>query len=107
MRGKRRGREYNAGLRQRDPRPGRLRRVDIIPDRAFSGHRVLTMHLGPPAGIVLVSETTKDSLHVQLSRCPTLDDITSEVRERDLVGSRVPEEMTAAQARIIKVLLFY
>ncbi|XP_044721112.1 PIF1 protein [Hirsutella rhossiliensis] len=42
------------------------------------------------------------SLYVQLSRCPTLDGImlVSEVRERDLVGNRVPEEMTAAQARL-------
>ncbi|KAM4063459.1 PIF1-like helicase [Hirsutella rhossiliensis] len=162
--------------------------VDVIPDRAFPGHRVsaeLIMHFGPPAGIVLASETTKDfhfvgmpagtilltpisvkitaqrkrpwqrndvsrrglpcaaafactdykvqggtlervalelrgarmttvegravpsscdpySLYVQLSRCPTLDGImlVSEVRERDLVGNRVPEEMTAAQARL-------
>ncbi|KAM4061649.1 PIF1-like helicase [Hirsutella rhossiliensis] len=37
--------------------------VEVIPDRAFPGHRVsaeLTMHFGPPAGIVLASETTKD-----------------------------------------------
>ncbi|KAM4064151.1 PIF1-like helicase [Hirsutella rhossiliensis] len=161
--------------------------VDVIPDRAFPGHRVsaeLTMHFGPPAGIVLASETTRAStssgcrrddpadahqrqdhgaaeaavaaqrrqpeglpcaaafactdykvqggtlervalelrgarmttvegravpspcdpysLYVQLSRCPTLDGImlVSEVRERDLVGNRVPEEMTAAQARL-------
>ncbi|KAM4061381.1 PIF1-like helicase [Hirsutella rhossiliensis] len=162
--------------------------VEVIPDRAFPGHRVsaeLTMQFGPPAGIVLASETTKDfhfvgmpagtilltpisvkidaqrkrpwqrsdvsrrglpcaaafactdykvqggtlervalelrgartttvegravpspcdpySLYVQLSRCPTLDGImlVSEVRERDLVGNRVPEEMTAAQARL-------
>ncbi|KAM4061761.1 PIF1-like helicase [Hirsutella rhossiliensis] len=162
--------------------------VDVIPDRAFPGHWVsaeLTMHFGPPAGIVLASETTRDfhfvgmpagtilltpisvkitaqrkrpwqrnnvsrrglpcaaaftctdykvqggtlervalelrgarmttvegravpspcdpySLYVQLSRCPTLDGImlVSEVRERDLVGNRVPEEMTAAQARL-------
>ncbi|KAM4064091.1 PIF1 protein [Hirsutella rhossiliensis] len=42
------------------------------------------------------------SLYVQLSRCRTLDGITlvSKVRERDLVGNRVPEEMTAAQARL-------
>ncbi|KAM4063295.1 PIF1-like helicase [Hirsutella rhossiliensis] len=162
--------------------------VAVIPDRAFPGHRVsaeLTLHFGPPAGIVLASETTRDlhfvgmpagtilltpisvkitaqrkrpwqrndvsrrglpcaaafactdykvqggtlervalelrgartttvegravpspcdpySLYVQLSRCPTLDGImlVSEVRERDLVGNRVPEEMTAAQARL-------
>ncbi|KJZ73070.1 hypothetical protein HIM_07454 [Hirsutella minnesotensis 3608] len=42
------------------------------------------------------------SLYVQLSRCRTLDGIVlvSRVRERDLVGNRVPEEMTAAQARL-------
>ncbi|KAM4063272.1 PIF1-like helicase [Hirsutella rhossiliensis] len=162
--------------------------VEVIPDRAFPGHRVsaeLTIHFGPPAGIVLASETTMDfhfvgmpagtilltpisvkidaqrkrpwqrsdvsrrglpcaaafactdykvqggtlervalelrgartttvegravpspcdpySLYVQLSRCPTLDGImlVSEVRERDLVGNRVPGEMTAAQARL-------
>ncbi|XP_044717892.1 PIF1-like helicase domain-containing protein [Hirsutella rhossiliensis] len=162
--------------------------VAVIPDRAFPGHQVsaeLTVHFGPPAGLVLASETTKDfhfvgmpagtilltpisvkitaqrkrswqrndvsrrglpcaaafactdykvqggtiervalelrgartatvegravaspcdpySLYVQLSRCPTLDGITlvSEVRERDFIGNRVPEEMTAAQARL-------
>ncbi|KAM4060974.1 PIF1-like helicase [Hirsutella rhossiliensis] len=162
--------------------------VAVIPDRAFPGHRVsaeLTVHFGPPAGIVLASETTRDlhfvgmpsgtilltpitvkitaqrkrpwqrndvgrrglpcaaafactdykvqggtiervalelrgartttvegravaspcdpySLYVQLSRCPTLDGImlVSEVRERDLIGNRVPGEMTAAQARL-------
>ena len=42
------------------------------------------------------------SLYVQLSRCRTLDGImlVSKVRERDLVGNRVPKEMTAAQARL-------
>ncbi|KAM4060853.1 PIF1-like helicase [Hirsutella rhossiliensis] len=41
-------------------------------------------------------------LYVQLSRCRTLDGImlVSKVRDRDLVGNRVPEEMTAAQARL-------
>ncbi|XP_044717937.1 PIF1-like helicase domain-containing protein [Hirsutella rhossiliensis] len=37
--------------------------VAVIPDRAFPGHRVsaeLTLHFGPPAGIVLASETTRD-----------------------------------------------
>ncbi|XP_044722208.1 PIF1 protein [Hirsutella rhossiliensis] len=37
--------------------------VAVIPDRAFPGHRVsaeLTVHFGPPAGIVLASETTRD-----------------------------------------------
>ncbi|KAM4066738.1 PIF1-like helicase [Hirsutella rhossiliensis] len=106
--------------------------VEVIPDRAFPGHRVsaeLTIHFRPPAGIVLASETTMDFHFVgmpagtilltpisvkidaqrkrpwqrsDLSRCPTLDGImlVSEVRERDLVGNRVPGEMTAAQARL-------
>ncbi|RSL75853.1 hypothetical protein CDV31_017401 [Fusarium ambrosium] len=39
---------------------------------------------------------------VQLSRCRSLDGImlTSKVRERDLVGNRVPHEMTVAEARL-------
>ncbi|KAM4055461.1 PIF1-like helicase [Hirsutella rhossiliensis] len=116
--------------------------VDVIPDRAFPGHRVsaeLTMHFGPPPeglpcaaafactdykvqggtlervalelrgartttvdGRAVPSPCDPYSLYVQLSRCPTLDGImlVSEVRERDLVGNRVPEEMTAAQARL-------
>ncbi|KAM4061528.1 PIF1-like helicase [Hirsutella rhossiliensis] len=142
--------------------------VDVIPDRAFPGHRVsaeLTMHFGPPAGIVLASETTRDFHFVgmpagtilltpigvkitaqrkrpwqrnDVSRrglpcaaafaCTdykvqggTLERVALElrgarmttvgggavavrpvqpVRERDLVGNRVPEEMTAAQARL-------
>lgn len=42
------------------------------------------------------------SLYVQLSRCRTMDGImlVSKVRERDLVGNRVPQEMTAAQSRL-------
>ncbi|KAK4072820.1 hypothetical protein Purlil1_13256 [Purpureocillium lilacinum] len=42
------------------------------------------------------------SLYVQLSRCRTLDGImlVSRVRERDLVGNRVPDEMRSAQARL-------
>ncbi|XP_044717272.1 AAA domain-containing protein [Hirsutella rhossiliensis] len=135
--------------------------VEVIVDKASPGHRIssdMTIHFGPPAGILLESATTKDlhfndvsrkglpcaaafactdykvqgrtlervalelrgtrttkvdgravpsqcdpySLYVQLSRCRTLDGITlvSKVRERDLVGNRVPEEMTAAQARL-------
>ncbi|KAM4061911.1 PIF1-like helicase [Hirsutella rhossiliensis] len=143
--------------------------VDVIPDRAFPGHRVsaeLTMHFGPPAGIVLASETTRDfhfvgmpagtilltpiSVKITAQRkrpwqrndvsrrglpcaaafaCTdykvqggTLERVALElrgedddgrgeggavavrpvqpVRERDLVGNRVPEEMTAAQARL-------
>jgi len=162
--------------------------VEVIIDKAFPGHRVsadTAVHFGPPAGLVLASETTRDlhfvgmppgtallapmsvkipcqrkrpwqrndvsrkglpcaaafactdykvqgrsldlvalelrgtrttnvggrvvpaqcdpySLYVQLSRCRTLDGITllSKVRERDLVGNRVPEEMRAAQATL-------
>ncbi|KAJ6437551.1 helix-loop-helix DNA-binding domain-containing protein [Purpureocillium lavendulum] len=162
--------------------------VEVILDKAHRGHRVsadMTIHFGPPAAIILESETTKDfhfvgmppgtvlltpmsirihcqrkrpwqqndvtrkglpcaaafactdykvqggtlkrvalelrgtrtaivggkvvpsqcdpySLYVQLSRCPTLDGImlVSKVRERDLVGNRVPDEMNAAQSRL-------
>ncbi|KAM4056479.1 PIF1-like helicase [Hirsutella rhossiliensis] len=162
--------------------------AEVIIDKAYPGHRIsadMTIHFGPPAAIILGSETTKDfhfvgmpagtilltpmsvrvqrqrkrpwqqndvsrkglpcaaafactdykvqggtlervalelrgtrttnvggravpsqcdpySLYVQLSRCPTLDGImlVSKVRERDLVGNRVPGEMTAAQARL-------
>ncbi|KJZ68691.1 hypothetical protein HIM_11918 [Hirsutella minnesotensis 3608] len=162
--------------------------VEVIVDKAYPGHRIsadMTIHFGPPAGIILESETTRClhfvgmppgtilltpttvkiqcqrkrlwqhndvsrkglpcaaafactdykvqgrtlervalelrgtrttkmdgmvvpsqcdpySLYVQLSRCRTLDGImlVSKVRERDLVGNRVPEEMTAAQARL-------
>jgi len=165
--------------------------LEVILDKAYPGHRIsadITVHFGPPAGIILESETTKDihfvgmppgtillapmsvkiqcqrkrpwqqndvtrkglpcaatfactdykvqsrtferialelrgtrttnvngsvfpsqcdpySLYVQLSRCRTLDGImlVSKVRERDLVGNRVPEEMTAAQARLEKL----
>ncbi|KAM4067068.1 PIF1 protein [Hirsutella rhossiliensis] len=53
-------------------------------------------------GRAVPSQCDPYSLYVQLSRCRTLDGITlvSKVRERDLVGNRVPEEMTAAQARL-------
>ncbi|KAM4061443.1 PIF1-like helicase [Hirsutella rhossiliensis] len=162
--------------------------AEVIIDKAYPGHRIsadTTIHFGPPAAIILGSETTKDfhfvgmppgtilltpmsvriqrkrkrpwqqndvsrkgppcaaafactdykvqggtlervalelrgtrttnvggravpsqcdpySLYVQLSRCPTLDGImlVSKARERDLVGNRVPGEMTAAQARL-------
>ena len=42
------------------------------------------------------------SLSVQLSRCPSLGGImlVSKLRERDLVGNTVPEDMTAAEARL-------
>ncbi|XP_044715146.1 PIF1 protein [Hirsutella rhossiliensis] len=134
--------------------------MPVIVDKASPGHRIssdMTIHFGPPAGILLESATTKDlhfndvsrkglpcaaafactdykvqgrtlervalelrgtrttkvdgravpsqcdpySLYVQLSRCRTLDGITLVSRcGRDLVGNRVPEEMTAAQARL-------
>ncbi|KJZ68321.1 hypothetical protein HIM_12288 [Hirsutella minnesotensis 3608] len=162
--------------------------AEVIVDKAFPGHRVsagIMIHFGPPAGLILASETTKDlqfvgmppgtilltpvsvkilrqrkrpwqkndasrkglpctaafactdykvqgrsldrvalelrgtrttnidgrvvaaqcdpcSLYVQLSRCRTLDGImlVSKVRERDLVGNGVPQEMTAAQGRL-------
>ncbi|KAJ6436408.1 glucosamine-6-phosphate isomerase [Purpureocillium lavendulum] len=53
-------------------------------------------------GRAVPSQCDPYSLYVQLSRCRTLDGImlVSKVREGDLVGNRVPEEMTAAQARL-------
>ncbi|KAJ6436263.1 ATP-dependent DNA helicase PIF1 [Purpureocillium lavendulum] len=162
--------------------------AEVIVDKAFPGYRIsadTAVHFGPPAGLILASETTRDlhfvgmppgtvllgpmsvkiqrqrkrpwqqndvsrkglpctaafactdykvqgrsldrvalelrgtrttnvggrvvpaqcdpySLYVQLSRCRTLDGImlVSKVRERDLVGNRVPEEMRSAQARL-------
>ncbi|KAJ6436586.1 protein kinase-like domain protein [Purpureocillium lavendulum] len=162
--------------------------ADVVVDKAFPGYRVsagMAIHFGPPAGLIVASETTKDlhfvgmppgtvlltpvsikiqrqrkrpwqkkdvsrkglpctaafactdykvqgrsldrvalelrgtrttnidgqvvpaqcdpySLYVQLSRCRTLDGImlVSMVRERDLVGNRVPLEMTAGQSRL-------
>ena len=42
------------------------------------------------------------SLYVQLSRCRSLDGIMllSEVRERDFVGNKVPDNMVAAEERL-------
>ncbi|KJK84974.1 hypothetical protein H633G_11199 [Metarhizium anisopliae BRIP 53284] len=115
--------------------------LEVILDKAYPEYRISAdtmIHFGPPAGIILESETTKDvhfvgmppgtmlltpvsvmirrqrsrpwqqkdcdpySLYVQLSRCRSLDGIMliSKVRERDLVGNRVPQEMTAAQGRL-------
>ncbi|KAK4071538.1 hypothetical protein Purlil1_13405 [Purpureocillium lilacinum] len=53
-------------------------------------------------GRVVPAQCDPYSLYVQLSRCRTLDGImlVSKVRERDLVGNRVPHEMTAAQSRL-------
>ncbi|RKK06850.1 hypothetical protein BFJ65_g18403 [Fusarium oxysporum f. sp. cepae] len=165
--------------------------LDVIVDKAHPGYRVneeTILHFGPPAGIVLASETTRDfhfvgmpagtilltpvstmiecqkkrpwqrknvsrrglpcaaafactdykvqsktldrvvlelrgarttniggepvpaqcdpySLYVQLSRCRTIEGITllSEVRERDFVGNRVPENMVAAEEKLEKL----
>ncbi|KAM4061901.1 PIF1-like helicase [Hirsutella rhossiliensis] len=72
---------------------GTLERVAL----ELRGARMTTVE-----GRAVPSSCDPYSLYVQLSRCPTLDGImlVSEVRERDLVGNRVPEEMTAAQARL-------
>jgi hypothetical protein len=42
------------------------------------------------------------SLHVQLSRCPSLEGIMllSKARERDFVGNKVPDNMVAAEERL-------
>ncbi|OAQ58219.2 ATP-dependent DNA helicase PIF1 [Pochonia chlamydosporia 170] len=162
--------------------------LEVILDKAYPGHRIsadTVIHFGPPAGIILESETTKDvhfvgmppgtmlltpvsvmirrqrsrpwqqkdvsrkglpcaaafactdykvqsrtlervalelrgtrtttvdgrvvpsqcdpySLYVQLSRCRSLDGmmLISKVRERDMVGNRVPQAMTTAQGRL-------
>ncbi|KAJ6436533.1 Pfs, NACHT and WD domain protein [Purpureocillium lavendulum] len=52
-------------------------------------------------GHLIPSQGDPYSLYVHLSRCRTLDGVmlVSKVRERDLVGNRVPVEMTAAQDR--------
>jgi hypothetical protein len=56
-------------------------------------------------GRAVASQCDPYSLYVQLSRCRSLDGImlVSRVRERDLVGNRVPEEMAAAQGRLEKL----
>ncbi|XP_044718723.1 PIF1-like helicase domain-containing protein [Hirsutella rhossiliensis] len=90
--------------------------VEVIVDKAYPGHRIsadMTIHFGPPAGCGAGEKARGNAttsaercdpygLYVQLSRCRTLDGImlVSKVRDRDLVGNRVPEEMTAAQARL-------
>ncbi|KAM4060491.1 ATP-dependent DNA helicase PIF1 [Hirsutella rhossiliensis] len=53
-------------------------------------------------GRAVSSQCDPYSLYVQLSRCPTLDGImlVSKLRERDLVGNKVPDEMTDAEARL-------
>ncbi|EJT68997.1 hypothetical protein GGTG_13394 [Gaeumannomyces tritici R3-111a-1] len=45
--------------------------VDVVPDRAHRGHRVNAdtfLHFGPPAGILLASETTRDFRFHDVSR---------------------------------------
>ncbi len=53
-------------------------------------------------GRMVPSQCDPYSLYVQLSRCRSLEAITlvSKVRERDLVGNTVPENMTIAEARL-------
>ncbi|KAM4054419.1 PIF1 protein [Hirsutella rhossiliensis] len=53
-------------------------------------------------GRVVPAQCDPYGLYVQLSRCRTLDAsmLVSKVRERDLVGNRVPEEMSGAQSRL-------
>lgn len=53
-------------------------------------------------GQMVLSQCDLYSLYVQLSRYPSLDGIilVSKVWERDLVGNTVPEDMTAAEARL-------
>ncbi|XP_044718719.1 PIF1-like helicase domain-containing protein [Hirsutella rhossiliensis] len=127
--------------------------VEVIVDKAYPGHRIsadMTIHFGPPAGIILESETTRYLHFCQRKRPWQRNDVSrkglpcaaafactdykvqgktlervalelrghgrrrwmerwcprngimlvSKVRDRDLVGNRVPEEMTAAQARL-------
>jgi len=162
--------------------------LDIVLDKAYPGHRISSdtiLHFGPPAGIILAAESTKDfnfvgmpsgtllltplsskiecvrkrpwqrhdvtrrglpcmaaftctdyevqgrsldrvalelrgtttaqvcgqaipsqcdpySLYVQLSRCTSLQGIMllSKVRERDIIGNTVPENMVAAERRL-------
>ncbi|KAM4067988.1 PIF1 protein [Hirsutella rhossiliensis] len=51
-------------------------------------------------GRVVPAQCDPYGLYVQLSRCRTLDAsmLVSKVRKRDLVGNRVPEEMSGAQS---------
>ncbi|KAM4055491.1 PIF1 protein [Hirsutella rhossiliensis] len=53
-------------------------------------------------GRVVPAQCDPYGLYVQLSRCRTLDAsmLVSKVRKRDLVGNRVPEEMSGAQSRL-------
>ncbi|PHH91539.1 hypothetical protein CDD83_85 [Cordyceps sp. RAO-2017] len=46
--------------------------VEVLLDRAYPGHRIsvdMTIHFGPPAGIILESETTRDFHFVGMPPC--------------------------------------
>lgn len=80
--------------------PGELDSLSSIEERLaleLRGMRVTNV-----GGQMVPSQCDPYSLYVQLSRCPSLDGImlVSKVRERDLVGNTVPEDMTAAEARL-------
>ncbi|XP_044716005.1 PIF1-like helicase domain-containing protein [Hirsutella rhossiliensis] len=75
--------------------------VEVIVDKAYPGHRIsadMTIHFGPPAGIILESETTRYLHFCQRKRPWQRNDVSrkdgimlvSKVRDRDLVGNRVP-----------------
>jgi hypothetical protein len=53
-------------------------------------------------GQAVASQCDPHSLYVQLSRCRSLEGIMllSKVRERDIIGNLVPEEMAAAEKRL-------
>ncbi|KAH8749119.1 hypothetical protein F5883DRAFT_436061, partial [Diaporthe sp. PMI_573] len=45
--------------------------LDVILDKVCPGHRIeadITVHFGPPAGIILESETTSTSIKIQCQR---------------------------------------
>ena len=58
-----------------------------------------TVHAG---GHAVPSQCDPYSLYVQLSRCRSLEGITllSKVRERDIIGNTVPDNMVAAERRL-------
>ncbi|XP_044717940.1 PIF1-like helicase domain-containing protein [Hirsutella rhossiliensis] len=116
--------------------------LEVILDKSYPGHRIsadMTIHFGPPAGIMLESETTKDvqfndvsrkglpctaafactdykvqgrtlervALELRGTRTSNIEDAPcprsatrTALRERDLVGNKVPDEMTDAEARL-------
>lgn len=76
------------------------RRTSFTPERVsleLRGMRVTNV-----GGQIVPSQCDPYSLHVQLSRCPSLDGImlVFKVRKRDLVGNMVPKDMTAAGSRL-------